>query len=234
MDLTQSMHKATHHLSHDLFGGPRLLKFNWVINFQKGSTFLWVLGLMWYFGNWSAQGWVYLVLHGSYGILWIIKDQVFPDAKFQAPITLAGGLVAILAVLGPYWLAPYLLISPVLGEAHVGASTGWLVVAGFAYVFGVVLMLGSDAQKFYTLKFRKELITDGFFKRVRHPNYLGEMMIYGSFALVAWHWLPCLVLAWVWGGYFSVNIAMKERSMSRYSEWSEYKAHTNYLIPFIF
>ena len=53
---------------------------------------------------------------------------------------------------------------------------------------------------------------------VRHPNYLGEMMIYGSFALMVWHWLPFVVLAWVWGGMFAVDMTLKEASMSRYPE----------------
>ena len=54
------------------------------------------------------------------------------------------------------------------------------------------------------------------FRYVRHPNYLGEMMIYLSFALMVWHWLPFVVLAWVWGGLFVVNMILKEARMSRY------------------
>jgi protein-S-isoprenylcysteine O-methyltransferase Ste14 len=72
------------------------------------------------------------------------------------------------------------------------------------------------------------------FSRIRHPNYLGEMLIYGSFALIVHHWIPWAILAWVWLGYFWVNILMKERSMSRYAEWEEYRARSNYLIPHIF
>jgi protein-S-isoprenylcysteine O-methyltransferase Ste14 len=60
----------------------------------------------------------------------------------------------------------------------------------------------------------------------RHPNYLGEMMIYGSFALMVWHWLPSAVLAWVWIRLFAVNIRLKEASMSRYPEWEQYKRDT--------
>ena len=63
------------------------------------------------------------------------------------------------------------------------------------------------------------------------PNYLGEMMIYGSFAMMVWHWLPVLVLAWVWIGLFAVNMIMKEVSMSRYPEWGEYKRRTGWLLP---
>ncbi len=232
--LITEIHRATEYLSHDLFGGPRILGFNWVINFQKGMTLFWVLGLMMFYENFSTQVWVYMALHGSYGAIWIFKDIIFPDKKWQTKITFGGGLLAIVAVLGPYWVAPYLLISPVLGEAHFGANWIWTTMAIFIYAIGLTLMLTADAQKFYTLKYQKGLITTGLFRFIRHPNYLGEMLIYGSFAIMVWHWIPWAILAWVWLGYFSINIIIKERSMSRYSEWAEYKKRTKYLIPFIF
>ena len=50
------------------------------------------------------------------------------------------------------------------------------------------------------------------------------MMLYGSFAVVAGHWAPWLVLAWVWTALFLPNMLKKERSMSRYPEWAAYKA----------
>lgn len=102
------------------------------------------------------------------------------------------------------------------------------------YAIGLALMLTSDAQKYYTLKLQKGLITTGLFRLIRHPNYLGEMLIYGSFALVTWHWIPWAILVWVWLGFFSVNVIMKERSMSRYPEWADYKKRSWYLIPYIF
>ncbi len=229
-----SIHKATHYLSHDLLGGPRTLKFSWVINFQKGMTAFWVLGLMVYFENYSTQAWVYLALHGSYGFAWILKDLVFPDAKWKPRITFGGAIMAVLTVLGPYWAAPYLLTSPVLGATHQGAGWIGMTLAIFTYSLGLAIMLSADAQKYYTLKHQKGLITSGMFGLIRHPNYLGEMMIYGSFAIVVGHWIPWAILAWVWFGYFSVNIIMKERSMSRYPEWTVYKSQSKYLIPYIF
>jgi protein-S-isoprenylcysteine O-methyltransferase Ste14 len=59
-------------------------------------------------------------------------------------------------------------------------------------------------------------------------------MIYSSFALMVWHWLPWLVLGWVWLGLFAVNMTMKEASMSRYNGWNEYKADTWWLVPLVF
>lgn len=226
--------KITRYLTEDFLGGPRIFQFSTVINFQKGATLFWVLGLMFYFQNFSTQAWVYLGLHGSYGLCWLLKDKVFPDPSWEARVTLAGSLMAVLAVLGPYWVIPFVLISPVLGELHTGANWLWMTVAIFSHTLGIALMMTADAQKFFTLKYKKGLITEGLFRYIRHPNYLGEMMIYGSYAIVAWHWIPWLILVWVWLGLFAVNIVMKERSMARYPEWAEYKKRSWYLIPGIF
>lgn len=77
------------------------------------------------------------------------------------------------------------------------------------------------------------MIVDGFFARTRNPNYLGEMMIYGSFALVAGHWLPWLVLAWIWLGMFVPNMLRKYLRMARYPGWAVYRARTG-LLPNLF
>jgi len=226
--------RLTEYLSSDFLGGPKVLKFNWVINFQKAGTAFWVLCLMYYFQNYSTQAWVYLALHGSYGFCWLLKDVVFPDPKWQNRVTFGGAFMSVATVLGPYWVIPFLLISPVLGETHSGANWVWMTIAISLHSLGIAIMMTADAQKYFTLKHQKGLITAGMFKFIRHPNYLGEMMIYGSYAIMAWHWIPWVILAWVWIGLFAVNIAMKEVSMSRYADWAEYKKRSYYLIPGIF
>jgi hypothetical protein len=41
-----------------------------------------------------------------------------------------------------------------------------------------------------------------------------------SFALMVGHWLPVVVLAWVWLGVFLPNMVLKEVSLARYPEWA--------------
>ncbi len=219
----------TDYLSSDLLGGPRWIKLAWVINAQKGGTLPFVLGLMWWYDTWTSAAWVYAALHGSYGLAWLIKDFAFPDPGWQRRVTFAAGMSSFALVLGPYWLAPWLLIS---GAAGVPERPPWLLgLAAFLYGVGVSIMLAADAQKYFTLQHRPGLITTGMFRYVRHPNYLGEMLIYGAFALVAGHWAPWLVLAWVWGGLFVPNMIRKEASMSRHAEWAGYRARTGWIIP---
>lgn len=214
------------YLNLDFLGGPRVLKLNWVINFQKGGTLPFVLGLMALTDTWTVTAWTYLALHGSYGLIWLLKDAVMPDARWQTRITFGGAFMTFALVLGPYWLAPVLLVADDTQQPQ------WLLAcATIAYALGVVLMMASDAQKYFTLQHKRGLITTGWFARVRHPNYLGEMVLYASFAVVAGHWIPWLVLAFVWLAVFVPNMLGKEVSMSRYPGWAAYKARTGMLLP---
>ncbi|WP_227551266.1 isoprenylcysteine carboxylmethyltransferase family protein [Kangiella sp. HZ709] len=228
------MRKMTDYLTLDFLGGPRPWKFSWVINFQKAGTFFFLGFLMWYYQNTSLDAWVYLALHGSYGLVWIMKDVAFPDPNWQRKITIGGGLVAFFGVLFWYWIFGWLLISGTVVPNYPLPDYAWYALCISLCMLGSVIMIAADAQKFYTLRVQKGLITDGMHKHIRHPNYLGEMMIYGSFALMVWHWLPVIILAYVWLGVFAVNMVLKEASMSRYEEWAKYKEKTHWLIPGIF
>ncbi len=227
------MRKFTDYLSKDFLGGPRPWKFSWIINFQKGGSFFFFGFLIWYYQNTSTAAWVYLALHGGYGLVWLIKDLTFPDPNWQIKITLGAGINAFLAVLGLYWVFGWLLISRTSQPVYPLPEAVWFALCISLCLLGSVIMIAADAQKFYTLRLQRGLITDGMHRWVRHPNYLGEMMIYGSFAMLVWHWFPVLVLAWVWLGLFAVNMVMKEASMSRYPDWAAYKKRSWWLIPFL-
>ena len=66
---------------------------------------LWVIYLMFYFKNFSTGMFVYLFLHGSYGIAWVWKDLCFPDESFKVKGTL-GSLVVLSTFLSLYWCIP--------------------------------------------------------------------------------------------------------------------------------
>jgi protein-S-isoprenylcysteine O-methyltransferase Ste14 len=223
-------HAFTRYLAEDFLGGPKVLKLAWVINFQKGGTFVVIGLLMWLWQNVTTAAWVYLSLQGTYGFCWILKDLAFPDRNWQRRVTFGGAATAFLLVLGPYWVLAFLMISDVLGSPPT-PSDPLLAFAVCLHTLGVGLMLASDAQKHFTLKFRPGLIEGGFFRFVRHPNYLGEIMIYSSYALLVGHWSAWAILACVWVGLFVPNMLMKEYSLSRHPQWAAYKARTGMLLP---
>ena len=226
-----AMRRVTNYLVNDFGGGPRPWKFAWVINFQKLGTFP-VLGFLiaWYH-NTSTAAWVYLAMHGSYGLVWMVKDLAFPDPSWQRRVTIASGLYVFFGVLIWYWAFGWLLISGTSQPVYPLPDYAWFSLCISLCILGSVIMIAADAQKYFTLRVKRGLITDGMYRYIRHPNYLGEMMIYGSFALMVWHWLPVVVLACVWIGLFAVNMINMEASTSRYPEWAEYKQRSWWLLP---
>lgn len=204
------------------------MKVKYPINLHKGTTFIVVLALMIAYQNFSIGPWVYLALHGTYGIMWLLKDRIYPDKQWEQEIPLGLGIFAFI-LLFLYWVAPFILIS----SGSVPPLP--LVAAAISLnIIGVFLHYGSDAQKYYTLKYHSGLITEGFFARCRNTNYLGEILIYGSFAMLAQHWLPFLILAGFIAGLFIPNMLKKDQSLSRYPEFEYYKAHSGLLLPKLF
>jgi len=226
--------RFTAFMTERFLGGPRVLKLAWVINFQKTGTFFYILLLMYYYQNYSLAAYVYLALHGMYGFCWMLKHFAFPDRSWEKKVTIGGGLMAFVLVLGLYWVFPYMLISGILGPDQKMASLTVLTTAICLHTLGVVTMMTADCQKYFTMKYNQGLICDGLFKYIRHPNYLGEIMLYASYAMIVQHWIPWAILAWVWIGVFLVNILQKEASMSRYPEWADYKKQSGMLIPKLF
>ena len=233
MSVSTTIKKTTDYLTHELLGGPKIWKFSWVINFQKAGTFVFLGFLIFFYQNDSMAAWIYLAMHGSYGLVWIIKDLTFPDPSWQKKITIAGGLVAFFGVLFWYWVIGWLLISGTVQHHYPTSDYIWFCFCISLCILGSVIMMVADAQKYYTLKYKKGLITDGIHKYVRHPNYLGEMMIYASFALMVMHWLPFVILALVWSLVFIPNMIAKERSLSRHPQWQEYKKNSGWVLPFL-
>jgi protein-S-isoprenylcysteine O-methyltransferase Ste14 len=209
------------------------------INLHKGTIGLVVLALMFRAGDFGLAAWLYLALHGSYGVLWLVKDVAFPDPAWRGRASISSAVATFVLPLGLYYLAPLVMFTG-LGRAIPGGwgTTATLPppVAGAAvacYAVGVFLHFGADAQKHFVLAHARprRLVTDGFFAATRNPNYLGEILIYASFALLAQHWLPWAACGLVWLGVFLPNMLRKERSMSRYPEHAAWVARTGFLLP---
>jgi steroid 5-alpha reductase family enzyme len=205
------------------------MKMKVYINLFKGLTGIFILLMMAYFDAWRNQtAWVYLGLHGSYGVVWVLKSYFFPDRSWERKISWLLGL-GIWIALACYLIAPYLLISEACQQA------GWyLAVCITLFIVGIFFHIASDMQKFTALKMKPEhLIRDGLFKKVRNPNYFGELLIYGSLALLSYHWAPFLVLGLYLILYWIPNMLRKDRSLSRYGDFTEYKNNSKLFIPFL-
>lgn len=201
------------------------MKLKYAINLHKGATAFLVTALMFYYNNFSINAFVYLALHGCYGFMWLFKDRVFPDRQWEEKVSVPYAVVAFVS-LGLYWIAPVYII-----YNHIEPAS-WVI--GFAVainVLGTLLHFGSDAQKHYTLLHKRGLITDGFFARCRNTNYLGELMIYCGFGLLTASWVGFIGITLFFVSVFIPNMLKKDKSLSRYPEFAEYKKQSGLILP---
>ena len=201
------------------------MKLNQIINLHKGLTVFVVAGLMMFFKNYSIASWVYLSLHGTYGILWLLKEKIFPDPYFKEKINLVTSITGFI-FLGSYWIAPFILIS-----SQKSVSYPIIAASISINIIGVFLHFASDAQKYFTLQIKKELIKDGFFKNIRNTNYLGEILIYLSFATLSMSYIPFAILALFFFGVFLPRMKKKDKSLTKYASFKEYKRISGLLLP---
>ena len=200
------------------------------IDSHKAATGLFVLALIAIYDQWdNPTAWVYLALHGTYGLLWVLKSRIFPDKQWEQPTSLGYGLV-IWAGLSLYWIAPWLITSQ-----KVQAPAWYLGLCIAIYAVGVFWHFASDMQKSMFLKLNPgHLMTDGLWSRLRNPNYFGELLIYLGFGLLAMHWAPLIVILLFVLIIWLPNMRRKDRSLARYPDFASYKARSKLFLPFVF
>ena len=201
------------------------MKLNQLINLHKGMTAFVVLGLMFFYKNFTIAPLVYLALHGTYGLLWLLKEEIFPDPYFKEKINFLTSVTGFI-FLGSYWVAPYILIS------SPKSVPDFLIAASISInIIGVFLHFASDTQKYFSLKFKKDLIKEGFFKNVRNTNYLGEILIYLSFAILSMSFIPFAILVTFFFVVFLPRMIKKDKSLTKYPSFEEYKKKTGLILP---
>jgi steroid 5-alpha reductase family enzyme len=92
-------------------------------------------------------------------------------------------------------------------------------------MIGCGIMMLADAQKYFVLQNKRGLISDGMMKYTRNPNYLGEIILYCSFNVIAqipqvWYYFFCFDFSIV----FMSRMLWKDYMLSRKQGWVEYKA----------
>lgn len=170
------------------------------------------------FANLNHQDWRYTMLKEKTGAFYPIINFVGIH------------MVPTLVVYGCILPAVYAVIYHV--PANVGSVVFLCVALGAAILQGV-----SDIQMH---KFRKNrngaFIRVGLWKYARHPNYLGEIMMWWGVGLAvvcaelsAWYLLVGAVANTVL--FFAVSIPMADKRQSKKEGFAEYKKQTRMLLP---
>ena len=144
-------------------------------------------------------------------------------------------------VLATIWICVSVLytaqVSPMLFRYDNASSDIIVPLVGVAVsVFGLILEAVADNQKSAQKKVRPDMVaTEGFYKIVRCPNYLGEIIFWTgifvsgvtTYATVG-QWITA-VLAYICIVYIMFNGAqrLEKRQMGRYGDNEEYNTYAN-------
>jgi protein-S-isoprenylcysteine O-methyltransferase Ste14 len=178
----------------------------------------------------TLSAWIYLAFYSSLIISWSIKHWVFPNKPFERDLIMSDFVSAVLVIMGIYWLVPMFVIYLNREE-----PLQPLVIFGsvVSFIVGLVTIMVSDAETFWMLSHNPQsLITGGMRRYIRHPNYLGEGLVYLSFALLSRSIWSILVLAMIWIVVFVPHNLAKEERLSKYeTEWDDYVGRTGLYFP---
>jgi hypothetical protein len=219
--------------------GKGICQMRLVLNIFKALTPFYCLALMTYFQNFSTATVVYTGLHGSYGIIWLLKDLTTPDETFMKPLSIFGSM-SVSICLAAYWYPFYVLASDSAALKCSEISLERILVAIIMFNVGVFMMVATDVQKTVSLKYMRQIpnspktITDAYFKHSRSLNYLGEVMVYISYVVIPGDTYLYLSYLAIMSVTMSLGFIKKELSFRRKPEWSWYKEETLSFLPRIF
>jgi len=206
------------------------MKLKYFIDTNKFITFIVILAMMAIYHQWqNPTAWVYLALHGTYGLLWVLKSNIFPDASWERKTSLWFGLVSWFSLV-LYWFPAWWIT-----WKGVVAPPWLLALAVSLNAFGTFFVFSGDMQKFTALKLHPdELISDGLFRLSRNINYFGEFLIYTAFALLPMVWFAFLPLAAFMITFWIPNMVRKDKLLAKLPGFSAYKKNTRSFFPFLF
>lgn len=198
-------------------------------NISAPATILLLISIV-YWGIRLTGNWVYVfggLNHQDWRYTKLQKDtgKFYPLINFLG-IHLMPTLIVYLTTLPAVYVTQYQL------RANAGSYIGAAVCIGAA-----TLQLAADIQmQRYRKSGQHGLIRTGLWKYARHPNYLGEILMWWGVAIQAIsvmpdHW-------WFAAGalantilFLTVSIPMADKRQSEKPGYAEYKAHTRSLLP---
>ena len=201
------------------------------INVAKIVTILCLITLALIYGVNEERQVIYLCLHISYCLWWLLEQWLFPQRRQQLFTEKVGILTFIIVLLfvGIFYSLPgYLAFTNPNPVSYLTVA-----IALPLYIFGSLINTGADVQKMVAKSRESGLVKDGIWRSVRHVNYLGDLMRYTSFSVMAGE-LWAFLLPGVITLLYLQRISQKEEAMAaKYPEFAAYQQNSSRLLPWI-
>ena len=138
-----------------------------------------------------------------------------------------------------FWLFIFVLFLSIVGGTNrapfgVGTAGGVLL-----FVFGSWMNSYAEYARHVFKRQRGNegrLYTEGLFRYTRHPNYLGDLLLFSGLCLMSGAWVTAIAPVLMLAGLVFINIPMLDAHLrDRYgSAFDEYARRTRKLVPFVY
>lgn len=162
------------------------------------------------------------------------------DAKSLERTVSDRGSSTLIVVL--FWIV--IILPPLLNFLQVGqiAFSGirWLGLLIMALGLGLRFWSMQVLGKYYTRTLRvaekQAIVTQGPYRVIRHPGYLGTICVWIGFALAVGNWIATIILAILLFGVYGYRIHSEEVMLiDRFGNaYQEYRKRTWRLVPYIY
>jgi len=137
------------------------------------------------------------------------------------------------------WLLLIFLFLAIAGGTN-PAFVGWTCAAGIILFLAGSWMNTSAEHARHVWTNRPEnrgkLYTQGLFRYTRHPNYLGDLILFSGLCLISGKWVTAAIPALMLAGFVFVNIPVLDSHLHDHygAAFDEYAARTRKLFPFLY
>jgi protein-S-isoprenylcysteine O-methyltransferase Ste14 len=116
---------------------------------------------------------------------------------------------------------------------------GWLGIVIALAGFGLRIWSMSVLGKFYTRTLKvtenQSIVRAGPYHLVRHPGYLGSILIWSGVAASTMNWIVLFIVLIVMFGVYIYRIQSEEKMLlATNADYADYQKHTRRLIPLIY
>ena len=136
-------------------------------------------------------------------------------------------------------------LSFTIGAIKIGRIQPWnlfFAIGMILFAAGLVIRLLSIAtlKKYFTYSVstvqEHEIVDKGFYKYIRHPGYLGQLIIFLGISMSISNWISMLAMIIPVAVGYAYRIAVEERFMAEQfgNDYLEYQKRTKKLIPLVY
>jgi protein-S-isoprenylcysteine O-methyltransferase Ste14 len=156
------------------------------------------------------------------------------DRGSQTAFSIALGITTVLLMVAPF--LDYFKTGEVKHPILIGSIGLIIMIAGLIIRYQAVKILGEFYTRTLRIKSNHEIVDRGMYKVIRHPGYLGVLLLFIGAGIAVVNLIAIIVIPVILISAYIYRIQTKEKMLQQSFDESyrEYMKHTWHLVPFIY